>query len=106
MFSLFTIDLTRVVCMGLNRMCTIRYLNLDARSVDSQCENCVNIARLLEFQTRRASLKYIARGVFFDSLLETVCEKIPFYYSRPLLHFSRRRSQRDWSSLRGTRVRP
>lgn len=68
--------------MGLNRLCTIRYLNLDARSVNSRCENCVNIARLFEFQTRRASRKYIARGMFFDSMLESTCERIPFYYSR------------------------
>ena len=68
--------------MGLNRLCTVKYLNLDARSVNSQCENCVNIARLLEFQTRRASKKYINRGYFFDNLLESVCETIPFYYPR------------------------
>ena len=74
------IDLTRVVCMGLNRLCTIKYLNLDARSVDSVCENCINVARLLDFQTRRASRKYIGRGYFFDNLLEGVCETIPFYY--------------------------
>ena len=32
--------------MGLNRLCTIKYLNLDARSVNSKCEDCVNVARL------------------------------------------------------------
>ena len=68
--------------MGLNRLCTVKYLNLDARSVNSQCENCVNIDILLEFQTRRASKKYINRGYFFDNLLESVCETIPFYYPR------------------------
>ena len=68
--------------MGLNQLCNIKYLNLDARSVNSKCENCVNIARLLEFQTRRASRKFIARGFYFDNLLESVCETIPFYYSR------------------------
>lgn len=73
--------------MGLNRLCTIRYLNLDARSVNSRCENCVNIARLLEFQTRRASRKYIARGMFFDEMLESTCERIPFYYSRFSIEF-------------------
>ncbi|OAO13149.1 hypothetical protein AV274_5153 [Blastocystis sp. ATCC 50177/Nand II] len=35
--------LTRVVCMGLNRLCNIKYLNLDARSVNSKCEDCVNV---------------------------------------------------------------
>lgn len=80
--QLLIIDLTRVVCMGLNQLCTIKYLNLDARSVNSNCENCVNIARLLQFQTRRASRKFISRGFFFDNLLESVCETIPFYYSR------------------------
>ena len=76
------IDLTRVVCMGLNRLCNIKYLDLDARSTsNTQCEYCINIARLLDFQTRRASKKYIRRGFFFDNLLENVCEKIPFYYS-------------------------
>lgn len=74
--------MTRVVCMGLNRLCNIKYLNLDARSVNSKCEDCVNVARLLELQTRRASKKFIARGYFFNDLLESVCEKIPFYYSR------------------------
>ena len=67
--------------MGLNQLCNIKYLNLDARSVNSQCENCINVARLLDFQTRRASKKYIQRGFFFNSLLENICEKIPFYYS-------------------------
>ena len=67
--------------MGLNRLCTIKYMNLDARSVNSECENCINVARLLDFQTRRASRKYIGRGYFFDNLLEGICEKIPFYYS-------------------------
>ena len=51
-------------------------------SVNSKCEDCVNVARLLELQTRRASKKFIARGYFFNDLLESVCEKIPFYYSR------------------------
>ena len=67
--------------MGLNQLCNIKYLKLDARSVNSQCENCINVARLLDFQTRRASEKYIQRGFFFNSLLENICEKIPFYYS-------------------------
>ena len=56
--------------MGLNRLCNIKYLNLDARSVNSKCEDCVNVARLLELQTRRASKKFIARGYFFNDLLE------------------------------------
>ncbi|KNB44758.1 hypothetical protein JH06_2862 [Blastocystis sp. subtype 4] len=81
----FDLDLTRVVCMGLNQLCNIKYLNLDARSVNSQCENCINVARLLDFQTRRASKKYIQRGFFFNSLLENICEKIPFYYSPSLI---------------------
>ena len=68
--------------MGLNRLCTIKYLNLDARSVNSKCEDCVNVARLFEFQTRRASKRFIGRGFFFNNLLESVCETIPFYYSR------------------------
>ena len=88
LFSFILLDLTRVVCMGLNRLCTIRYLNLDARSVNSRCENCVNIARLFEFQTRRASRKFIARGMFFDSMLESTCERIPFYYSRICIQFN------------------
>ena len=68
--------------MGLNRLGTIKYLTLDARSVNSKCEDCVNVARLLELQTRRASKRFIGRGVFFNNLLESVCETIPFYYSR------------------------
>ena len=90
--------------MGLNRLCNIKYLNLDARSVNSKCEDCVNVARLLELQTRRASKKFIARGYFFNDLLESVCEKIPFYYSRASVCVVRGRSQRDWNAVRGARL--
>ncbi|KAK8805613.1 hypothetical protein WA158_002269 [Blastocystis sp. Blastoise] len=75
--------LTRVVCMGFANLCKINYLNIDTTHVKGKCGNCLNVVRLLEYRTRRASVKYINRGLFFDNLMETFCEDIPTFYSHP-----------------------